>query len=119
MEHKVRITNEEINKKFKNQFELVNYAIKLAENMLKTGRDARIKSDVQNRALQILEEIVTGKDQFDEIPVAAPVEVITRSRGSDREERDYNSDRKRNSSRSQNALVNEERPKRSRKILID
>jgi len=69
-----RLTNEELRKKFKSQFELVNYSISLAENMIKSGRGPRVKSDNQNRALNILEEIITGKDQFDEI--AAPVEVI-------------------------------------------
>lgn len=64
---KVLITNEAVNKKFKSSFELVNYAILLAENMIKTGRDARVKSEVQNRAMLILEEIHEGKDHFDEI----------------------------------------------------
>lgn len=67
---KIHITNEEMNKKFKSSFELVNYAIKLAENMIKTGRDARVKSEVQNRAMLILEEIHEGKDHFDEIQSA-------------------------------------------------
>jgi len=64
---KIHLTNEEMRKKFKSSFDLVNYAIKLAENMIKTGRDARVKSDVQNRAMLILEEIHEGKDHFDEI----------------------------------------------------
>lgn len=68
---KIHLTNEEITKKFKSSFELVNYAIQLAENMIKTGRDARVKSDVQNRAMLILEEIHEGKDQFDEIQTSA------------------------------------------------
>lgn len=69
MEKKVKIhlTNEEIRKKFKNNFDLVNYAIQLAENMVKTGRDSRVKSDIQNRAMLIIEEIREGKDLFDEI----------------------------------------------------
>src|SRR3982751_1830814 len=62
------LTNEALAKKFKNNFELVNYAIKLAENMIKTGRDARVKSDTQNRAMLVLCEISEGKDQFDFIP---------------------------------------------------
>lgn len=66
---KIRLTNEKIIGKFDSSFELVNYAIKLAENMIKTGRDARVKSDVQNRAMLILEEIQEGKDQFDEIEI--------------------------------------------------
>lgn len=65
------LTNEILAKKFKNNFELVNYAIQLAENMIKTGRDARVKSDMQNRAMLILQEINEGKDQFDAIPEAA------------------------------------------------
>ena len=60
-------TNEELRDKFNNQFELVNYAIGLAENMIYSGRDTRIKTDVQNRAYQILEEIKAGVDKFDDI----------------------------------------------------
>ncbi len=64
---KVTFTNEKLSKKFRSNFELVNYAILLAENMIKTGRDARVKSEVQNRAMLILEEINEGRDYFDEI----------------------------------------------------
>jgi DNA-directed RNA polymerase subunit omega len=69
--NKIHLTNEEMTAKFKSSFELVNYAIKLAENMIKTGRNTRVKSDVQNRAMLILEEIHEGKDQFDEIKVTS------------------------------------------------
>lgn len=69
MEFKERITNEQIRVKFKSQFDLVRYAIRLAENMILTGRESRVKSDTKNRAMQILEEIALGKDQFDDIPV--------------------------------------------------
>ncbi len=67
MEKKTNFTNENLSKKFKSNFDLVNYAIQLAENMIESGRDARVKSEVQNRAMLILEEINEGKDQFDEI----------------------------------------------------
>jgi hypothetical protein len=67
----VHLTNEDLTGKFKSNFELVNYAIKLAENMIRTGRDARVKSDIQNRAMLILEEIEEGKDQFDEVKVTS------------------------------------------------
>lgn len=67
MEKKSQLTNEDVTKKFKSSFELVNYAIKLAENMIRTGRDSRVKSDVQNRAMLILEEIHQGKDLFDDL----------------------------------------------------
>lgn len=61
-------TNEDLSSKFDNNFKLVIYAIALAENMIKTGRDARVKrKDTQNRAMLILEEIREGKDFFDEI----------------------------------------------------
>lgn len=69
--NKATFTNEALSKKFKSNFELVNYAIQLAENMIKTGRDARVRSEVQNRAMLILEEISEGKDQFDEVKQAA------------------------------------------------
>lgn len=69
---KIHFTNEEISKKFKSSFDLVNYAIKLAKNMIETGRDSRVKMDTQNKATLILEEITQGKDQFDEIREAAP-----------------------------------------------
>lgn len=70
---KIHLTNEKVTSKFKNNFDLVNYAIKLAENMIKTGRDARVKSEIQNRAMLILEEIHEGKDQFDDIRAQIPV----------------------------------------------
>lgn len=70
MDQKKQITNELIRKKFTSQFDLVNYAISLAENMIRSGREPRIKMDTQNRAMQVIGEIVTGNDQFDEIAVA-------------------------------------------------
>lgn len=65
---KSRLTNEKVLGNFKSSFDLVNYAIRLAENMIHTGRGARVKSDIENRAILILEEIYQGKDKFDEIP---------------------------------------------------
>ncbi len=82
------LTNELMRKKFSSQFELVNYAIKLAANMIHTGREeARVKIDSQNRAMQILSEILNGKDRFDEIiiEVAAPATYRTSNRGSNEE----------------------------------
>lgn len=70
-----QITNEAIRKKFISQFELVNYAIQLAENMIRTGREPRMKIDTQNRAMQILAEIACGKDRFDELIPAPSVEI--------------------------------------------
>lgn len=75
MEKKIHLTNENLAKKFKSNFLLVSYAIKLAENMIHSGRDARVKADTQNRAMLILEEINQGKDQFDLI------ETVNRDNG--------------------------------------
>ncbi len=74
MEQRDLLTTEEIKKKFKSQFDLVTYAISLAENMIQTGREPRVKTDVQNRAIHILVEITEGKDKFDDIPEAPIVE---------------------------------------------
>lgn len=67
MDLKEYLTNEKIAKKFTSQFELVNYAIKLAENMIVTGRDPRVRTNTQNRSLQVLCEILNNKDRLDEI----------------------------------------------------
>lgn len=67
MDLKDSLTNEKLSKKFKSQFELVNYAIQLAANMIHSGRESRIKTDIQNRAMMVLNEILNDKDQFDEI----------------------------------------------------
>ena len=57
MEQNQHLTNESISKKFTNQFDLVNYAIKIAVNMIKTGREPRVKIDSENKAMQVLAEI--------------------------------------------------------------
>jgi hypothetical protein len=75
MDYKEQLTNEKISKRFISQFELVNYAIKLAENMIDTGRDPRVKVDTQNRSLQILCEILSNKDRMDEIVSVAVTEI--------------------------------------------
>lgn len=67
MDVKDFLTNEKVAKKFRNQFDLVNYAIRLAENMIRSGRESRVRTDSQNRAMQILGEIINDKDEFDEI----------------------------------------------------
>jgi len=59
------LTNEKIKKRFVSQFDLVTYAIKLATNMIQTGRDSRVKCDSQNRTMHVLTEILNGKDQLD------------------------------------------------------
>lgn len=71
-----KVTHEYLSKKFKNRFDLVNYAIRLAENMIKSGREPRVRADTQNRAMLILGEIHEGKDVFDEIIEVKPKSEI-------------------------------------------
>ncbi len=66
---KLSLTNEALRGKFQSSFELVNYAIRLAENMVRTGRAPRVQTEVENPAVQILEEISAGKDRFEDIVI--------------------------------------------------
>ncbi len=68
LDYKDQLTNEELLKRFNNQFELVRYAIQLAENTVRSGREPDIWADSQNVAYQILAEIAAHKDHFAEIP---------------------------------------------------
>ncbi len=65
MRGKFNLTNESIRGKFQSNFELVNYAIGLVEVMVKTGRAPRVHIDIENPAVQVIEEILTGKDRFE------------------------------------------------------
>lgn len=79
------LTTEIVKKKFKNQFDLVNYAMKLAENMIKTGRAPRVKRDIGNTAMLVLQEIVEGVDQLDSLPEEMPAQPNGTTRGRDRD----------------------------------
>lgn len=74
---KKSITNEKVSAKFKSQFDLVGYAIELVNNMVKSGRSPRVKSDIQNPAVIALEEIVQGKDILDDLPEMSIQESVT------------------------------------------
>lgn len=91
---KNELTTEEIKKKFKSQFELVNYAIRLAANMIQSGRGPRMKTEIQNRSLQILEEIATGRDEFDEISVNKTSADVTSFQEAAKEVKAFSSERK-------------------------
>jgi hypothetical protein len=107
------LTTEKIKLRFKSQFELVGYAIRLAENMIKSGRETRIKTDVQNKAMQIVAEITQGKDQFDEIPPDyKPNYAPARERGDRDRDRDHHRE-----GESFHAKSSEKR--KTRKILTD
>jgi hypothetical protein len=66
MEARDFLTTEQMSKRFKSPFDLVNYAIELAKNAVATGRAARVTTDVQNLAQTILLEILNYQDTFDE-----------------------------------------------------
>jgi hypothetical protein len=83
---KESLTNEKLSGKFRSQFDLVNYSIKLAENMIKTGREGRGRRFTQNRSCQILEEIVEGVDKFDDV---SEYRSLHEPRENDRHSRDH------------------------------
>lgn len=66
-EFKENLTNEVFSKRFKSQFEMVNYMIRLAGNMIDSGREPRVKIDSKNIAIQIAAEVALEKDQLDDI----------------------------------------------------
>jgi DNA-directed RNA polymerase subunit omega len=76
MDLKEYLTSEKVCKKFQSQFDLVNYAIGLAANMISTGRDCRVKTESQSRAIQVLNEILNDKDYLDEIVPEVAHETI-------------------------------------------
>lgn len=73
---KTYLTNEHLASQFKSKFELVRHAIKVVENMIITGREPRIKTENQNKALIGLEEIAEGKDWIDEVKTTTYEESI-------------------------------------------
>lgn len=67
MERHENLTNESLSKKFVSQFDLVNFAIHVAKDMIKSGRETRARKEIQNRAQQILEEIAEDKVLLDDL----------------------------------------------------
>lgn len=62
------LTNERLRNMFENQFELVNYAIKLAEYFIKSGKEPFAYQTNQNLVTKILKIIESGKDRYREMP---------------------------------------------------
>ncbi|MCE5295054.1 MAG: hypothetical protein LLF94_10655 [Chlamydiales bacterium] len=67
LDYKDQLTNEKLLKRFNNQFELVRYAIQLAENTIRSGREPDVWTDSQNVSFMILAEIASNKEEFAEI----------------------------------------------------
>ena len=61
---KDKLTCESLAKKFKSPFELANYAMKVARNMLETGRRSKINVGIDNPARMALEEIEADVVEF-------------------------------------------------------
>ncbi|MCB1149375.1 MAG: hypothetical protein KDK48_04355 [Chlamydiia bacterium] len=68
MEFEERLTNDSLKKKFDSQFELVNYLIKQARGMIRSGRAPRVNVDSDNTAVNVVAELVAGKDLLDDEP---------------------------------------------------
>lgn len=78
VEFRDQLTNEKLLKRFNNQFELVRYAIQLAENTIRSGREPEIWTDSQNVSFQILAEIAANREEFTELPEVADEPAVSR-----------------------------------------
>ena len=58
----LHLTTEYLKKNAKSSFDLVNYSIELAKDMMATDRYCRVPTQIQNRAYQVLLEIGEHKD---------------------------------------------------------
>lgn len=72
MDVKDLLTNEKLTRRFKSLFELVNYSIRVAEEMLKSGRDLHVRTDVQNPMYRVLLEILNDKEPVFKEEAAEP-----------------------------------------------
>lgn len=73
MERRRNLTNEIVTKKFQNQFDLVNYAISIAANIIHSGRQGSLG---ENPALEALEEIATGRDKMPIVEIDEEIEIF-------------------------------------------
>lgn len=68
MELKEDLTNEKISSKFVNQFDLCNYAIGIAEDAIKSGREPSPDLNTENIALQVLDAILYEDERSKDEP---------------------------------------------------
>jgi DNA-directed RNA polymerase subunit omega len=77
------LTNERKYKKFKSQFELVNFAINVARHMIRAGVDTDEFSDGENITHEILDDIEDNPDRLSQMiadgskEATSPAEVTT------------------------------------------
>lgn len=62
MEYKECLTNEQLLRRFGNQFDLVRYAIDIATGQIRAGRDQIGFFDTDNVAHQVLGDIAAGRE---------------------------------------------------------
>lgn len=67
MDVEENLTNEGIMKRRESTFDLVNYAIKVAENMILSGREPRVRTHSQNVPMYVLAEIANHKEVFEDV----------------------------------------------------
>jgi len=75
MKFESTLTNEGLKKEFDSQFEMVNYLIFQAQGMISSGRGPRVQSQSDNVAVNVVAEVVEGKDK-DTLEVEEEFEVI-------------------------------------------
>lgn len=61
------LTNEKLTRRFKNQFDLVNHTIKVAGNLISTGRAPQVEVDIKNPAVQALAEVECGRELLESV----------------------------------------------------
>ena len=66
------LTNEELNKRFGNSFELVDYAINVAKREMFSGKEAQ--APVYNLPYRVLRDIAGGKEILQAIPQSESTE---------------------------------------------
>ncbi len=86
------LTTEALGKRFNNSFELVNYSIKFARDLIMSGHTLKIDCDAKNVAHQVLQAVGSGKLLADlSVPkqVAAPVEEVVEEFEVEEEEEEF------------------------------
>jgi hypothetical protein len=64
---KKQLTNEKLAKRFGSLFDLVNYAIEIAQGRVHSGRTDEVRHGVRNPAYQILADISSNRERIEDI----------------------------------------------------
>jgi hypothetical protein len=86
-EYKDCLTNEQLLKRFKNQFELVRYAIEIATGEIRSGNDSFGPNHSDNVAYQALSDIAAGTEILREAVKIEPVVVAKKSEKEEKKEK--------------------------------